>query len=242
MHAGQRRAGVRRRHACRARSGRRRARRCRHRPPLPQRRHRGRDRIHRRRQGRLRRTRRQAARGRAPERRDACARRRARRPSSRGRAARLDPRGDRVLPARRADPGLPGGVGYALPEDVALLASNESPDPPLPQVVEAVGASLGGANRYPDPTNAALRGALSRPLRRARQPDRDRQRLLRRLLAPARRCSSRAPSSSTRGPRSASTRTWRRRPARPAITVPLDDEHRHDLEAMRARSRSPRGW
>ena len=58
-------------------------------------------------------------------------------------------------------PVYPAASAYALPEDVALLASNESPDPPLPQVVEAVARVLGGLNRYPDPTNAALRGALS---------------------------------------------------------------------------------
>jgi len=48
-----------------------------------------------------------------------------------------------------------------LPEDVALLASNESPDPPLQAVQDAVAAVLGGLNRYPDPTNAKLRRALS---------------------------------------------------------------------------------
>jgi len=58
-------------------------------------------------------------------------------------------------------PVYPVAGGYALPEDVALLASNESPEPPLPQVVEAVTRVLGGLNRYPDPTNAALRRALS---------------------------------------------------------------------------------
>lgn len=59
-------------------------------------------------------------------------------------------------------PVYPAASAYALPEDVALLASNESPEPPLPQVVEAVQRVLTGVNRYPDPTNALLRGALSR--------------------------------------------------------------------------------
>ena len=58
-------------------------------------------------------------------------------------------------------PAYPSASAYALPEDVALLASNESPDPPLPQVVAAVERVLGGTHRYPDPTNAVLRGALS---------------------------------------------------------------------------------
>jgi histidinol-phosphate aminotransferase len=61
----------------------------------------------------------------------------------------------------RRIPVYPAASAYALPEDVAMLASNESPDPPLPAVVEAVTRILGGVNRYPDPTNAKLRGALS---------------------------------------------------------------------------------
>jgi histidinol-phosphate aminotransferase len=58
-------------------------------------------------------------------------------------------------------PVYPAAGAYALPEDVALLASNESPEPPLEPVIAAVAAILAGVNRYPDPTNAKLRGALS---------------------------------------------------------------------------------
>src|ERR1700712_3424658 len=58
-------------------------------------------------------------------------------------------------------PVYPAAAAYALPEDVALLASNESPEPPIPAVVEAIQRVLTGVNRYPDPTNARLRGALS---------------------------------------------------------------------------------
>jgi histidinol-phosphate aminotransferase len=58
-------------------------------------------------------------------------------------------------------PVYPVAGGYALPDDVALLASNESPDPPLPAVLEAARAAIGTANRYPDPSNARLRKALS---------------------------------------------------------------------------------
>jgi histidinol-phosphate aminotransferase len=61
----------------------------------------------------------------------------------------------------RRIPVYPAASGYALPEDVSLLASNESPYPPMPEVVEAIGRVLGGLNRYPDPTNAELRRALS---------------------------------------------------------------------------------
>jgi histidinol-phosphate aminotransferase len=63
--------------------------------------------------------------------------------------------------AVRRIPVYPAAAAYALPEDVALLASNESPEPPLEPVVAAIQAILTGVNRYPDPTNAKLRGALS---------------------------------------------------------------------------------
>ena len=38
----------------------------------------------------------------------------------------------------RRIPVYPAAAGYALPGDVALLASNESPYPPIPAVVDAV--------------------------------------------------------------------------------------------------------
>ena len=44
---------------------------------------------------------------------------------------------------------------------VAMLASNESPFPPVPAVVEAVQRAAAGVNRYPDPGAGALRRALS---------------------------------------------------------------------------------
>jgi len=61
----------------------------------------------------------------------------------------------------RRIPVYPAADGYALAGDVALLASNETPFTPLPAVVEAVNAALAGVNRYPDPSNSALRSALS---------------------------------------------------------------------------------
>ncbi len=60
----------------------------------------------------------------------------------------------------RRIPVYPVADGYSLGDDVAMLASNESPDPPLPQVVAAAQRALGGVNRYPDPSNSALRRAL----------------------------------------------------------------------------------
>ena len=86
--------------------------------------------------------------------------------------------------ASRRIPVYPVADGYSLPDDVAMLASNESPDPPLAAVVRAAQRALEGANRYPDPANTALKRALSNRYGVAPEPDRDRQRLLRH---PARR-------------------------------------------------------
>ncbi|MCW3040909.1 MAG: aminotransferase class I/II-fold pyridoxal phosphate-dependent enzyme [Solirubrobacterales bacterium] len=58
-------------------------------------------------------------------------------------------------------PRYPFSGAHDLPEDMVLMASNEVPDAPLPSVVAAIEATLGKANRYPDPTNHALRRALS---------------------------------------------------------------------------------
>jgi histidinol-phosphate aminotransferase len=64
-------------------------------------------------------------------------------------------------------PGYQAGVptGQA-PEaiasgNIAQLASNESPSPPHPQVVEAVAAAAGLMNRYPDPDATLLRRRLA---------------------------------------------------------------------------------
>src|SRR6187200_90308 len=61
----------------------------------------------------------------------------------------------------RRIPVYPAADGYASEGPVAKLASNESPYPPIPAVVEAATKVLSGSNRYPDPTNAALRHKLS---------------------------------------------------------------------------------
>ena len=64
-------------------------------------------------------------------------------------------------------PGYQAGVptGQA-PEaiasgDIAQLASNESPFPPHPKVVEAIAAAAGAMNRYPDPDATLLRRRLA---------------------------------------------------------------------------------
>ena len=61
----------------------------------------------------------------------------------------------------RRIPVYPAADGYASEGPIAKLASNESPYPPIPAVIEAITSSLSGLNRYPDPTNSALRRKLS---------------------------------------------------------------------------------
>jgi histidinol-phosphate aminotransferase len=56
----------------------------------------------------------------------------------------------------------PAADGYSLGPEVAQLAANETPYGPLPGVDEAVMAAVRDVSRYPDPSNAQLRQALSR--------------------------------------------------------------------------------
>ena len=64
-------------------------------------------------------------------------------------------------------PGYQAGVpAGAAPEavaagDVAQLASNESPFPPHPKVVEAIERAAGAMNRYPDPAATLLRRRIA---------------------------------------------------------------------------------
>lgn len=62
----------------------------------------------------------------------------------------------------RRIPSYPVASGYDLGADTAMLASNESAFGPVPEVFEAVQRVVLGANRYPDPSYAPLREALSR--------------------------------------------------------------------------------
>ncbi|MFL5819085.1 MAG: histidinol-phosphate transaminase [Solirubrobacteraceae bacterium] len=129
-------------------------------------------------------------------------------------------------------PVYPAADGYALPADVALLASNESPDPPLPAVVEAVRRAMSAANRYPDPTNAALRARLSGrygvPANRIAIGNGSCDILLaagEALLEPGAEVVYAWPSFSIYPHLAALTGAR-------AITIPLDRDDRHDLGAM----------
>jgi histidinol-phosphate aminotransferase len=61
----------------------------------------------------------------------------------------------------RRIPSYPLAAGYDLGAGTAMLASNESCFAPAPGVVEAAQRVLSGVHRYPDPSYAPLRQALS---------------------------------------------------------------------------------
>jgi histidinol-phosphate aminotransferase len=133
----------------------------------------------------------------------------------------------------RRIPVYPAADGYALEGPVALMASNESPYPPIPAVVEAITKALTGLNRYPDPTNAALRKRLSDvngvPANRIAIGNGSCDILLaagEALLEPGAELVYAWPSFSVY-PHLAAASGAR------AIEVPVTADHRHDLERMR---------
>jgi histidinol-phosphate aminotransferase len=133
----------------------------------------------------------------------------------------------------RRIPVYPAADGYASEGPVAKLASNESPYPPIPAVIEAVTRALSGLNRYPDPTNAALRRRLSDlhgvPPQRIAIGNGSCDVLLAAgdaLLEPGAELVYAWPSFSVY-PHLAAASGAR------AIEVPLDGAQRHDLAAMR---------
>jgi histidinol-phosphate aminotransferase len=132
----------------------------------------------------------------------------------------------------RRIPVYPAADGYGSEGPVAKLASNESPYPPLPAVVEAAAKAMAGANRYPDPTNAALRRKLADrhdvPANRIAIGNGSCDILLaagEALLEPGAEVLYAWPSFSVY-PHLAAASGAR------AIEVPLDEHHRHDLDAM----------
>src|ERR1039457_5923321 len=69
----------------------------------------------------------------------------------------------------RRGPAYPLAAGYDLGQDMAMLASNECWAAPGQDVIEAAAEALSGVHRYPDPSYAALRKALSERYGIARQ-------------------------------------------------------------------------
>jgi histidinol-phosphate aminotransferase len=132
----------------------------------------------------------------------------------------------------RRIPVYPVAGGYQLPADVAQLASNESPDPPLPSVVKAIERETHALNRYPDPSGSRLRRALSDrygvPAERIALGNGSCDILLaagEALLEPGAELVYAWPSFSVY-PHIAAASGAR------AITVALDDDDRHDLDAL----------
>jgi len=58
-------------------------------------------------------------------------------------------------------PVYPAAATYAFDGELVKLASNETPWPPHPEVLEAVEAQLRTLNRYPDPSASLLRRRIS---------------------------------------------------------------------------------
>jgi len=132
----------------------------------------------------------------------------------------------------RRIPVYPVAGGYALEEPVVLLASNESPYPPLPAVREAIDHELSHLNRYPDPSCARLRRSLSDrygvPAERIAVGNGSCDILLaaaEALLEPGAEVVYAWPSFSVYPQLAASSGAR-------AVTVKLDAEDRHDLPAM----------
>jgi histidinol-phosphate aminotransferase len=129
-------------------------------------------------------------------------------------------------------PSYPVASSYASAAPRARLASNESPEPPLPAVREAIERALGALNRYPDPANTVLRERLSDrygvPSSRIAIGNGSCDILLaagEALLEPEAEVVYAWPSFSVYPHLSAASGAR-------AITVPLDSHERHDLPAM----------
>jgi histidinol-phosphate aminotransferase len=136
--------------------------------------------------------------------------------------------GDRI----RRIPVYPTAETYEFGGDLVKLASNETPFPPHPQVLEAVERELRTLNRYPDPEKGALRRKLADrfelPPGRVAVGNGSCELLLsaaEALLEPGAEIVYAWPSFSMY-PHLAAASGAR------AVTVPLDEDGRHDLDAM----------
>jgi histidinol-phosphate aminotransferase len=134
----------------------------------------------------------------------------------------------------RRIPSYPAAGGYAQQEPLVRLASNESPYPPPAAVREAIEHALGTLNRYPDPSSSLLRRRLSERygVRESRIAigNGSCDILLaagEALLEPGAELVHAWPSFSVYPHLSAASGAR-------AITVPLDRDQRHDLDAMLA--------
>jgi histidinol-phosphate aminotransferase len=129
-------------------------------------------------------------------------------------------------------PVYPAAATYAYDGELVKLASNETPYPPHPQVLEAVEAELRTLNRYPDPEKSALRRRIAErtgvPAARIAIGNGSCEILLSAasaMLEPGAELVYAWPSFSIY-PHMAALSGAR------ALTVPLNDAGEHDLEAM----------
>ena len=129
-------------------------------------------------------------------------------------------------------PVYPAAETYEYGGELVKLASNESPWAPHPAVLEAIESQLGALNRYPDPEKGLLRKRLAERFEttpgRVAVGNGSCELLLaaaEALLEPGAEIVYAWPSFSMDPHRAAASGAR-------AMTVPLDDEGRHDLEAM----------
>ncbi len=132
----------------------------------------------------------------------------------------------------RRIPSYPAAGGYAQDAPLVRLASNESPEAPLPAVTDAIARAMSTLNRYPDPSNWLLRARLGERYGVARERiavgNGSCDILLaagEALLEPGSELVYAWPSFSVYPHLSAASGAR-------AIAVALDGEARHDLDAM----------
>jgi histidinol-phosphate aminotransferase len=131
-------------------------------------------------------------------------------------------------------PIYPAASTYAFEGELVKLASNETPYPPHPQVLEAVEAQLRTLNRYPDPEKSLLRRRISErtgvPIGNVAVGNGSCEILLAAadaMLEPGAEIVYAWPSFSMYPQLAAMSGAT-------AVTVPLTDAGEHDLEAMAA--------
>jgi histidinol-phosphate aminotransferase len=131
-------------------------------------------------------------------------------------------------------PIYPAASTYAFDGELVKLASNETPYPPHPQVLEAVEAQLRTLNRYPDPEKSLLRRRISErtgvPVERVAVGNGSCEILLAAadaMLEPGAEIVYAWPAFSMYPQLAAMSGAT-------AVTVPLNDAGEHDLEAMAA--------
>jgi histidinol-phosphate aminotransferase len=129
-------------------------------------------------------------------------------------------------------PVYPAAATYSYEGELVKLASNETPWAPHPQVLEAIESALRGLNRYPDPSKSLLRQRISErtgvPAGRVTVGNGSCEILLsaaETMLEPGAEIVDAWPSFSMYPHLAAMTGAR-------AVTVPLDADGRHDLEAM----------